>query len=319
MTEITINQQVVQEFEDQFDPLHPETGQMPAKVLGYGEISTVLAIDSLSTAVAFKRMAMFDTEAEAAAYMALYAEVMTILAKEVGLQIVPGEMVPVRGVHGRPIIYLVQPKLNPQTIASKTLHLLDGEEQERLFTAVLHEIGRIFTFNQQHKGELALGLDGQMSNWAVQNLTGTQLPDPITLEYLDTSSPIMQKNGVEQLDVELFLRSAPSFLRWLLRWLFLEDVATRYYDLRKVVIDLLANLYKEQLPNLVPACVTIANHFLSDSFPTVGSITVKDVTSYYREDAMIWRTYLAFRRFDRWLHRLFGKPYPYVLPGHIKR
>jgi hypothetical protein len=158
-----------------------------------------------------------------------------------------------------------------------------------------------------------------MSNWAVQNLADGQLPNPITLQYLDTSSPLMQKNGVEQLDVELFLRSAPSFLRWLLRWLFLEDVATRYYDMRQVIIDLLGNLYKEQLPDLVPSCVTIANQFLGDGFSTVATITVKDVESYYREDAMIWRIYLTSRRFDRWLHRLFGKPYPYVLPGHIKR
>ena len=32
-----------------------------------------------------------------------------------------------------------------------------------------------------------------------------------------------------------------------------------------------------------------------------------------------WTVYLGFRRIDRRLHRLVGKPYPYVLPGRIDR
>lgn len=104
-----------------------------------------------------------------------------------------------------------------------------------------------------------------------------------------------------------------------MRWLFLQDVVTRYYDARKVSIDLLGNLYKEQLPDLVPAFVTITNQILPEHFPQVEPITVNDVAPYYREDTMIWRVYLTFRRLDRWLHRFFRKPYPYVLPGYIKR
>lgn len=319
MVDLPVDRAALQRFEDLFNPLQPETGPLPAKVLGYGEISTVLAIDSLSPHLAFKRMAMFETESEAAAYTALYAEAMAVLTEVVGLQTVPGALIQIRGVNGRPIIYLVQPKLNPQAIASRAMHLLAAADQVRLFTAVLHEICRVFSFNQAQSGLVALGLDGQMSNWVVRDFAGATLPEPIILEFLDTSSPLVQKNGVEQLDAELFLRSAPAFLRWLLRWLFLQDVVTRYYNARKVSIDLLGNLYKEQLPDLVPAFVTIANQILQEQFPQVEPITVKDVAAYYREDAMIWRVYLTFRRLDRWLHRLFRKPYPYVLPGHIKR
>ena len=54
-------------------------------------------------------------------------------------------------------------------------------------------------------------------------------------------------DGVEQLDPELFLRSAPSFLVWLLRLLFLKDVVDRYYDFHLVAVDLIANFYKEQM------------------------------------------------------------------------
>jgi hypothetical protein len=54
--------------------------------------------------------------------------------------------------------------------------------------------------------------------------------------------------------------------------------------------------------------------------PDVKPITEKEVRSYYREDAMIWRLYLALRRFDRFLHtKILHKPYVYILPGKIKR
>ena len=50
------------------------------------------------------------------------------------------------------------------------------------------------------------------------------------------------------------------------------------------------------------------------------AITEKEIVSYYREDATIWRVYLAFRKIDRYLHlKILGKPYVYILPEKIKR
>jgi len=129
-------------------------------------------------------------------------------------------------------------------------------------------------------------------------------------------------DGVEQLDPELFLRSAPSFLVWLLRMLFLEDVVTRYYDFHLVAVDLIANFYKEQLPDLIPELIEEANDFfaMEASQLEVAPITLKEVRSYYREDALIWSLYLNMRKADRLLQtRVLRKRYPYILPGKIKR
>ncbi|MGE5251502.1 MAG: hypothetical protein ACM3QS_14970, partial [Bacteroidota bacterium] len=48
-------------------------------------------------------------------------------------------------------------------------------------------------------------------------------------------------------------------------------------------------------------------------------LSVGEIRAYYRQDAWIWRLYLAFRKVDRALHSLFGKYYPYILPEGIKR
>jgi hypothetical protein len=188
---------------------------------------------------------------------------------------------------------------------------------------VLDELSKVWDFNAQ-QDEVELGIDGQISNWSVAGFDALDphLEEKIELLYLDTSTPFIRVGGEEQLDPELFLRSAPSFLVWILRMLFLEDVMTRYYDFRLVAIDLIANFYKEQLPGLIPALVATANDFFDRAVPSFGiePLTEKEIKSYYREDAVIWRLYLSMRKIDRFLRtKLARKGYPYVLPGKIKR
>ena len=132
----------------------------------------------------------------------------------------------------------------------------------------------------------------------------------------------MRLTGVEQLNAELFLRSAPPYLAWILRMLFLQDVVTRYYDPRKVTIDLIANFYKEQRSELVPELVAAANTYIKGEGADLGmaEIAEKEVSDYYREDELIWRLYLGMRRFDRFVRKkMLGMEYPYILPGKINR
>jgi hypothetical protein len=188
---------------------------------------------------------------------------------------------------------------------------------------VLHELKKVWIYNAANPKE-ALGIDGQISNWAITGFDSEKpaIENSTKLLYFDTSTPMMKKAGVEQLDPELFLRSAPSFMLWLIRWLFLEGVMTRYYDARLVTTDLIANFYKEQRPELVPGLVKAANDFFADEGASLSikPLTEKEIKSYYKEDAIIWIVFLALRRFDRWLHKyILRKPYVYILPGNIKR
>ncbi len=262
-----VDVQLLNEFEQGLNPRFPERGKIPARVLGYGEISTVFELGTgPERALAYKRLPMFRSEEEARSYQALYG---TYVA------------------------------------------------------ALRDRMDKVFAFNQAHPGELEAGLDGQISNWAIVgwNPEAPALGQEIELVYFDTSSPLLRVNGVEQLDPELFLRSAPSFLVWLLRLLFLEDVMTRYYDMRQVAIDLIANFYKEQQAELIPGLIDTVNRFLvADArLQTLAPLTVAEVRAYYREDAWIWRLYLAFKKVDRTLHRLLGRDYPYILPEKVVR
>ena len=103
---------------------------------------------------------------------------------------------------------------------------------------------------------------------------------------------------------------------------FLDDVVGRYYDFQRVVVDLIANFYKEQRPELVPDLIALANDFFASEAADleIAPITLQEVEAYYREDAFIWRLYQGARRLDRWLHTaILRKPYPYILPGPVTR
>lgn len=321
---IEVQGALLREFEHGLDPLNPGKSKIPCHVLGYGEISTVFEIlaDGLRD-LAFKRMCIFQTLEELQTYLATYVEYNHRLENVIGLHLPAHGYAAFVCDSGRPVFYIIQKKLTPNSISSNALHHLLLPESVALFQAILRELDKVWEYNRAHP-DTQVGIDGQISNWAIAGFdpSQTSLGEDITLYYLDTSTPLCYQDGIEQLDPELFLRSAPPYLVWILRLLFVKDVMTRYYDARKVIIDLIANFYKEQKPELIPDMVASANYFIAHQGADLGlqPINKKVVQDYYREDEAIWSMYLSMRRFDRFMRKqVLHRDYPYILPGKIKR
>jgi hypothetical protein len=314
----------LQDFERGLDPGRPDRSQIPARVLGYGEISTVFAIQMEGLeGLAFKRLPLFHDQSEIGAYEAAYEEYNRILQEEIGLRLPGYSHATLVNQTGRPIFYIIQRQLPSASIGNQAIHLLPTAMTLTLVRRVISELYRVWDYNRR-QDHLQVALDGQISNWGIDGFDAgnPHVDGATTLTYLDTSTPLFRVDGVEQLNTELFLRSAPSFLAWILRLLFLEDVVSRYYDFRRVTIDLVANFYKEQRPDLIPPVLDLVNDFFTGEAADLGiaPIEEKEVRAYYREDALIWTLYLSFRRFDRFLQtRLLRREYPYILPGKIKR
>lgn len=315
---------LLKEFESGLDPSQPEKSKIPAKVLGYGEISTVFEIKGESREnLAYKRMPIFKHQEEIDRYEVLYSEYNHILHDEIGITVPAYGLASFASDEGYIVCFDVQEKLSAESFGDKVIHALDDEDIATLFRAVLRQLKKVWDFNKETTS-LEIGIDGQISNWVVRDF------DPVSrrihsgprLYYVDTSTPFMRRKGEEQLDPELFLRSAPSFMLWLIRWLFLQDVMTRYYDFHLVVVDLIANFYKEQRPDLILMLTQVANDFFASEAKSlhVTPVTIKEVRSYYRQDAFIWGIFLGLRRLDRFIHKwILHKPYIYILPGKITR
>ncbi len=320
---LQVDVETLVEFERGLDPRHPEQSKIPARILGYGEISTVFEIQvPAMQGLACKRLPVFASLDEVARYEAAYEAYNRLLSSEIGLRLPAHGHAAFLDDAGRPVFYIVQQQLPYPSIGNRAIHALDREGALLLVRRVLGELCRVWGYNRR-QGRLQVAIDGQVSNWAIDGFDPERphLDASTPLWYVDTSTPLFRVDGVEQLDPELFLRSAPAFLAWLLRLLFLKDVVDRYYDLRRVAIDLIANFHKEQRPDLVADLVQLANSFFADGAAglAMAPITEHEVRAYYREDATIWRLYLSMRKVDRTIHTLRRRPYPYILPGAIKR
>ncbi len=302
-----LNQKILQEFEDGLDPRDPTTSTIPCQILGYGEISCVLQINDDSE-VAAKRMPLFANLSAAEKYASDYRTYCERL-RTAGLFVPEDSTVIVNGKDNISVLYILQKQLPPSRFCHKLIHTQDADTLEMMIQKIVGEIEKVWTYNSEHDPKIKLAIDGQLSNWV--------LLESGEMAYIDTSTPLMLENGVETLDPELLIQSAPSFLRWLIRWQFLDDVMTRYYDRKLVYTDLIANLYKEQCPDLVDSWIKTINTSTADKMEAIDKQAIE---AYYKEDKLIWKLFLGLRRFDRFIkNKLPGQRYEFVLPGKIKR
>lgn len=303
----------------------------PARVeaIGYGEITTSLAlagravldeglgVQTCDPAWVFKGLPPFPDAGELAHYAAAFARYSALLQKA-GLAIPQQKLSrPCQSARGIKV-YVVQRRLDAARIGNVLIRTLDGAAAQKLVAQITGTLGRAFAASATGAlgAGVRVGIDGQISNWYVPD----RKDQPLL--YVDTSTPLFRVNGVEQINPEIFLKNTPAFMRAVIRRFFLQDVLDRYYDFRRVLIDMIANLYKEGRADLVAPAVAAVNGLLADELGAGGTapLTVKEVAAYYREDAFIWRFFQAARQADRFVtERILGKRYPFRLPGKIAR
>ncbi|MCP4757271.1 MAG: hypothetical protein GY866_40935, partial [Proteobacteria bacterium] len=212
----------------------------------------------------------------------------------------------------RPVVlYIGQTLLPADRLCHRLIHKQDEAANKRLLESVMAESEKIWHFCRENGPKLEIALDGQLSNWVLMNDSDQ------TLYYIDTSTPFVRKTKAHQLDSDLLVKTMPNLLRRFIKEDTINEVLDRYYDPRKNMIDLAANLFKEQRPELVPLFVETINHNLPSG---LEPITLKNVKSYYREDKAIWALFLRLRKMDRWLTtNIQRRRYEFILPGKIKR
>ncbi len=263
-------------------------------VLGYGEISTVLRLTVDGRSYACKRLPPFPENAigpyreACTAYLVALGE-RGIRTASSTIEIVPTE--------GHSVIYCVQP-------------IEDVLLVDRLRTAGPDEVAtladRLVAVIDEAIDE-RLGLDAQISNWA--------LDSDGEFVYIDVTTPLIRDDdGNEMLDTDLFLASLPAFLRPVVRRFLLGEILSHYYDARAALLDLIGNLKKERLGDAIPVFLDAANRVVDPP------ITDKKIDRYYRNDAVMWEVLQRLRKSDRWWQRTVRRRgYPFLLPGKVDR
>jgi len=302
-----IDIELLNRFEQELIPHDLSRSSIPVKIIGFGEISSIFQIGK-SDKIIYKRIPIFPDFKTAESYKQMYFEYCSLL-KKAGINLPEDDAVIIE-VPGHPVvIYFAQKRFDDQFFCHNLINTLNEVDRIKMLEQIMSALTYIWEFNKEKMPGLEIAIDSQLSNWVWIRQNGKR-----KLFLVDTSTPFVRKNGVEQLDVELLLQSVPVYIRWLVRRLDLDDVIGRYYDHKKVVTDLVANLYKEQRPDLIPGFLKMVNQYLKEA------LFQKEIDAYYKEDKMIWTLFSALRKADRFIRiNLLRKRYEFILPGTVKR
>lgn len=312
------------------EALHRWNQPLRVKILGIGEITTTIELvgegaprrrkpDSKNmVSLAVKKAPSFPERQAAENYRAICYEYENFLTEKLGIKTPYAEHQLMPGKNGRWLVYNLQERLPGESIACLIIQVADQELIEKLFMRLLAELKKLFAWNREHP-EYLVGFDGQIPNWAFirfgpdHNLIEPDEP----LLYIDTTTPLIRREGKEQLDTELFIKSIPLFLRPIVRRTLLKGVLDRYYRPRDVMMDLIASFITHNRPDLVPAMVKLTNQWLRAEMEEFGiePFAQKEISGYNNEDVLIWKFFRQMKRMDRFItEKIMGKQYEQRLP-----
>ncbi|MCK6555966.1 DUF6206 family protein [Candidatus Binatia bacterium] len=306
---------LLQEFEARLDPARPTVGG--ARIVGYGEVSTVFAVPNLEGMVC-KRMAGFRDDGRAAAYVDVVARYIGELGG-LGLAIVETTAVPVHTPAGGPVVYLVQPCVPAAELGHGVLR--DASEATLLACVdrLLPWFRRILLANRARTDGYTVAVDGQISNWQFP-LAGGIPGEPV---LLDVGTPYLRRDGIDEIDIELFLAPAPAPIRpFYRRSRAVQAYIDDYFRPHTLLLDLLGNFHKEGRPDRIPLVLERVNAWLGSEGADLGARPLErgEVDRYYEKDAKLLELYLKLRRLDRFVRtRLLRQRYNFILPGPVRR
>jgi hypothetical protein len=266
-------------------------------VLGYGEITLVLAWPPGEHRWACKRLPPFPDVGAFDAYRRVFDDYLQSLRSQ-GIDVVDTHLGTVARDDGTLAAYCVQPALPHDVLVPSLLRRRDAGRIHPVFEAVADAVVRVTS--------PSVGLDAQLSNWAWCDGT---------LRYFDVTTPmLLDASGQPLLDTGLFLAALPWALRATVRRFVLPGVFARFTNPRAVCVDLLGNMLKERLDVWLPHALAAVNERVD--LP----VSETEVRKFYAADARLWRAMLAVRRADRWWQRrVRHRPYPFLLPAHVER
>lgn len=270
-------------------------------VLGYGEITTVIAWPEPDGPYACKRLPLF-TKARFAAYQPAFDDYVEALTAR-GVDVLPTELVHQTRADGWIVAYCIQPVLPRDSLLPEVLRRAGGrDDAERrirtLLGTLIDHLARVV--------DERVGIDAQVSNWAVTE-SG--------LVYLDVSTPFLRDaDGRDRFDCDTYLESIPAVFRGFARRFVIPGVVQTYHSSQSIVLNLAGHLTKEGLDRWIPLTLELARERLG------VDLTPREALRHYRNDARLWGVIQRVRRIDRvWQRRIRRRPYPFLLPGPVDR
>lgn len=267
-----------------------DAGSLP--VLGYGEISLVVAWPADAPRWAVKRLPIFPNDDAVAAYADVFHRYVHSL-RDRGVDVLETDLQTVPGPGSTVTAYVVQPALPEDDLAHRRLAKTPPDVDDPILTHVIDRIASVV--------DDRVGLDAQFANWA--SYDGR-------LVYFDLTTPFMRDaSGHWEVDGRLLATAVPWALRPALTRFVIPSIVARYHDRREVVLDVAVNLLRLRMD----AWVTPLLHAAGERAGV--HLSADDVHRDYRSERRTWAALQAVRRTDRaWQLRIRHRPYPFLIP-----
>jgi hypothetical protein len=247
---------------------------------GFGVTSVVLAAPLDTPTVACKRVPPFKDRAT----FERYREVVLRNIDEfraAGLSVVETD-VRLTGEGGRFVGYVVQPLLDPDSLAERILTVEEPSADHPVVNAI---VDQVFASTSEKRG-----LDAQVGNWAVVNGE---------VVYVDVTTPfLVDDRGDLAMDLDVFLQAGPPVMRPMYRR-ELPRSMRRWLEPRHALLDLLGNLYKIDLEVWIEPILEVIGDRVDPP------LTVAEARDYYGGEVRTWSMlHRALKGYDWWQRRV---------------
>lgn len=295
---LTLTQSDLEALEERVHHAVVSGDESALTIIGYGEITTVLLLETANGIFAVKRLPVMKSR-ESAEHVAATIQQYTDALSGRGVHIVPNEARILEHNPNSFIVYCVQTALNEADLATNWFKAHSAEECLAQFIRIADTLKACVCPE--------VTPDGQLSNWALVDNE---------LLYLDVSTPFMRNaSGASVLDWSNYMGPIPAPLRGY----YLKEVPkvlNKYFTLRGQLLDLLGNLRKEELDHLAP----MLTGYVNERFDFDQPITDDEIRRYYNEDAKMYALVERLRKADRWFQNtILRRTYPYLLAPNVVR
>ncbi len=261
------------------------------RLLGYGEISIVIAWPGDRPTAALKRVPPFRNAAGAQQYIHVCERFFDLLhAAEVAVW--PTTLHRLDRGDGRAVVYHRQPIADPAQLGSNVLRNAAPADSHPLLDAIVDATARVCSPR--------VGFDCQVANWLWDGTTATQL---------DFTSPFTLTDSRDDLtyDSRAFLQEYPVALRPYLKR-ELTKLIHRFTTAEGALADMVANMLKEGLDGWVDPAIATINDRLGLSLRRETAQAMLD------EDRKFLPLVLKMKKTQRWWLTHTGRRYEALLP-----
>jgi hypothetical protein len=269
-------------------------GEDRLNIMGYGVTAVVFGMPATGTPrVVCKRLPPNSSKEDFERHRELVLDYVDQM-RQAGIAVLDTKVKAVRseGRAGGVTGYIIQPALERETLGDAVLKAADPAEGHPLVKTVVDHVAG-FTTDKR-------GIDAQITNWAW--VDGSH-------RYIDVTTPfVLDDDGEVAVDLELFLRSAPSLAKPTYRK-ELPPAISRYCDVRFTLVDLCGLLYKNDLDDWVPVVIEECNKVVD------RPITIEEARKHYDGEVKTWSLMNRMLRADRfWQRHVRRRRYGFFVP-----